>query len=115
MSQRNPQPNQMPTDAPQTTDERMPRNQAGNGQQQSGPFGEPGHRARMLENYNYNLMEELTNLLQSSWRMDTYLKDAGGKCDGCGKLWQDVRKQQELLIEKVRQELVDHAKSGIFT
>jgi len=80
----------------------------------SGAFTEEGHRARLMQNYNYDLMEELTNLLQGAWRIDAYLKDSGGKCDSCGQLWQDVRKQQEYLIEKIRQEIVSHAKDGRF-
>jgi hypothetical protein len=77
-------------------------------------FAEPGRRARLLVNYNYDLAAELTQLLKGVWRMDQYSKDAGGKCDGCGKIWQDVRKQNELLIEKIRQEIVNHAKDGRF-
>lgn len=75
---------------------------------------EPGHRARLLENHNYDLAEELAQLLKGVWRMDQYSKDASGKCDDCGKIWQDVRKQNELLIEKIRQEIVNHAKGGRF-
>ena len=48
------------------------------------------------------------------WRVDSYLKDAGGQCDNCGRIWQDVRKQKELLIEKIRQEITNHAKDGRF-
>jgi hypothetical protein len=77
-------------------------------------FAEPGHRARLIENHNYDLVEELGQLLKGVWRMDEYLKDAGGKCDACGKIWQDVRKQNEFLVEKIRQEIVNHAKAGTF-
>ena len=87
---------------------------SGAGTVAEGAFSEPGHRARLLENYNYDLVQELGELLQGVWRIDEYLKDAGGKCDDCGKIWQDVRKQKEYLIEKVRQELVNHAKNGRF-
>jgi hypothetical protein len=97
---------------------RQPQNQptggSGGGTLGEGAFSEPGHRARLLENYNYDLVQELGELLQGVWRIDEYLKDAGGKCDDCGKIWQDVRKQKEYLIEKVRQELVNHAKGGTF-
>jgi hypothetical protein len=82
--------------------------------EQQTAFSEPGHRARLLENYNYDLVQELGELLQGVWRVDEYLKDSGGKCDDCGKIWQDVRKQKEYLIEKIRQELVNHAKDGRF-
>ena len=79
-----------------------------------GAHGEAGHQGRLLDNYNYDLMQELTQLLKGVWRIDQYLKDAGGKCDSCGVIWQDLRKQQELIIEKLRQEIVNHAKSGQF-
>jgi hypothetical protein len=78
-----------------------------------GAYG-PGARARAMENYNYNLIEELTQLLKGVWRTDEYLKDSGGRCDECGKIWTDLRKQNELLIEKLRQEIVRHAKDGRF-
>lgn len=71
-------------------------------------------RARLIENYNYDLVQELAQLLKGVWRIDEYLKDAGGRCDSCGNIWIDVRKQNELLIEKVRQEIVNHAKDGRF-
>jgi hypothetical protein len=79
-----------------------------------GAFSEEGHRARLLQNYNYDLVQELGELLTGVWRIDEYLKDAGGKCDNCGRIWQDVRKQKEVLVEKIRQEIVNHAKGGQF-
>jgi hypothetical protein len=92
-----------------TTAERSPAAPA-----ETPAFTEEGHAARLLENYNYDLVQELGELLQGAWRIDEYLKDSGGKCDNCGRIWHDVRKQKELLIEKVRQELVQHAKDGKF-
>lgn len=95
-----------------------------NGQKTSGPavaqrpeaaagaYGDK--RARLIEDYNYDLVQELTQLLKGVWRIDEYLKDSGGRCDDCGKIWNDVRKQNELLIEKLRQEIVNHAKNGTF-
>jgi hypothetical protein len=79
-------------------------------------FQEAGHRGRMLSNNSYNLVTELSELLTGLWRVDEYLKDAGhAGCQDCGQLWQDVRKQKEILIEKIRQEVVEHAKAGTFT
>ena len=31
----------------------------------------------------------------------------------CGKIWQDVRKHKELLIEKIRHEITNHVKGGL--
>jgi hypothetical protein len=79
-------------------------------------FREPGHRARVVSNNSYNLAMELSELLTGVWRIDQYLKDSGEVgCDPCGQMWQDIRKQKEILIEKVREELVRHAKEGTFT
>jgi hypothetical protein len=80
----------------------------------TGAYSEEGHRGRMLSNHNYDLIQELGELLTGLWRTDDYLRDAGGQCDDCGKIWQDVRKQKELLIEKLRQEITNHAKDGRF-
>jgi hypothetical protein len=77
-------------------------------------YSEPGHRARILSNYNYDLVQELSELLTGVWRIDQYLKDSGGHCDECGRIWQDVRKQKEFLIEKIRQEITNHVKEGRF-
>jgi hypothetical protein len=82
--------------------------------QVEGAYSEEGHRGRMLSNHNYDLVQELGELLTGLWRIDDYLRDAGGNCDECGRIWQDVRKQKEFLIEKVRQEIVNHAKNGRF-
>lgn len=79
-------------------------------------FQEPGHRGRMLSNNSYNLITELSELLTGLWRIDQYMKDASEPgCQDCGELWQDIRKQKEILIEKLRQEVVEHAKAGTFT
>ena len=97
------------------TTSQAPQNRpAGEGAQQ--PFSEPGHRGRILSNTSYNLTRELSELLAGTWRIDQYLKDAGADdCKDCGRLWQDIRKQNEILIEKLRQEIVAHAKNGTFT
>jgi hypothetical protein len=81
-------------------------------EESAGAYGDK--RARLIENYNYDLVQELAQLLKGVWRIDEYLKDAGGRCDACGSIWNDVRKQNELLIEKIRQEIVNHAKDGRF-
>ncbi|MBI2912452.1 MAG: hypothetical protein HYY03_00865 [Chloroflexi bacterium] len=91
-----------------------PSPMAGGWRPANAPFTEPGHRARLLQNYNYDLVEELSELLSGVWRIDAYLRDAGGLCDECGRVWQDVRKQKAFLIEKIRQEIVNHAKDGRF-
>lgn len=80
----------------------------------AGAFSEPGHRARLISNFNYNLVQELSELLSGAWRIDAYLKDAAGHCEECARIWQDVRKQKEFLIEKIRQEIAIHAKDGRF-
>jgi len=113
MTQQNDQDNQNGTAIAQ------PDGNTGHGQGTTSGTGAPGaygeaSRARLIENYNYDLAQELTQLLKGVWRIDQYLKDAGGRCDDCGKIWTDVRKQNELLIEKIRQEIVNHAKDGRF-
>jgi hypothetical protein len=86
------------------------------GQTQKQEFTEPGHRARLLSNLNYDLITELSELLTGVWRIDQYLKDSGqDNCQSCGTMWQDLRKQKEILVEKLRQEIVLHAKDGRFT
>jgi hypothetical protein len=76
-------------------------------------FQEEGHRGRTLSNNSYNLAREMSELLAGIWRMGQYLKDSD--CQECGRMWQDVRKQNEILVEKIRQEIVKHAKDGTFT
>jgi len=76
---------------------------------------EPGHRARLLSNNNYDLAAELTEILTGLWRIDQYIRDAAdGNCQECGILWQDIRKQKEILAEKLREEIARHVKSGVF-
>ena len=66
-----------------------------------------------MKNYNHDLIHQLSEMLDSAWRFKEYAKNAKGNCADCHKMWQDIKKGCEDKIEKIKRELVLHAKKGL--
>lgn len=67
----------------------------------------------MLDNSNYNLMEEITQLSQSLARYDTYMHDAEQSgCSQCQSLWKDLRQRHEQDLDRLVQHLGEHFEHG---
>lgn len=70
----------------------------------------------MLQNINYNLLEEIAQKSQSLYRYDRYIKDAEEQtppCLDCIKLWRQMRERDEEDLSKLMQHFKAHIEAGI--
>jgi hypothetical protein len=68
----------------------------------------------MMENFNYNLLEEITVRSKSIYRYETYIKEArAAKCFECTKVWRDMRRRQEEELDILLQHFKKHIDAGV--
>ncbi len=56
----------------------------------------------MLKNHNHDLVQQLSEVSDSLWRMEDYLKNAKG-CEHCTAMWNKSKER----LEEVSKMLVD--------
>ncbi len=61
----------------------------------------------MLQNIHYDIMEEISNISKSLYRIDTYMKDAKD-CGSCKQLWESIKRQQENELSMLVDEFKKH-------
>lgn len=66
-----------------------------------------------MKNHNHNLIQQLSESLDGSWRFKRYLKDARG-CKECRKLWKDLEKDFRRHEKLLSSEIARHCKSKSF-
>jgi len=58
----------------------------------------------MLKNNNHDLVQQLSEISDSLWRMDEYMKNAK-ECKSCIKMWETVRdnlnKVSDMLVAEI--------------
>ena len=60
----------------------------------------------MMENCKHNLIHQLSETLDSLWRMDQYIKDAQERnCEEGMNFWQEYRKTLEAQVEMLKKQL----------
>ncbi len=62
----------------------------------------------MLQNIHYDIMEEISNISKSLYRIDTYMKDAQ-QCGSCKQLWENIKQEQEKELSMLVEEFKKHA------
>lgn len=59
----------------------------------------------MLKDWNHDLVQQLSEISDSLWRIDDYIKNSEG-CDHCSQMWEKMRKDYEehstLLINEIK-------------
>lgn len=66
-----------------------------------------------MKNNNHNLIQQLSEDLDSLWRYKQYLKDSKG-CKNCQKIWKQCQILDEEKIKLLQSEIAKHVKGGIF-
>lgn len=67
----------------------------------------------MLKNYNHDLIQQLSEISDSLWRIDEYKKNAE-ECDNCKHLWDELRKDYENHVRMISEEIMRHVKEERF-
>ncbi len=60
-----------------------------------------------MDNHTYNLIKAVSKKAQTLWRYERYIKDAGD-CEKCKKLWEKLRKEDEMHLEEMKKVLSEH-------
>jgi hypothetical protein len=64
----------------------------------------------MLQNIHYDIVEEISNISKSLYRINTYIKDSK-QCESCKQLWQNIKQEQEKELSMLVDEFKKHASS----
>jgi len=67
----------------------------------------------MLNNENHDLIQQLSVVSDSLWRIEEYIANAED-CDNCKKLWKNLRDDYEKHVELITEEISNHVESGNF-
>jgi hypothetical protein len=67
----------------------------------------------MLKNYNHDLVQQLSEISDSVWRIKIYRR-AANSCPHCIKLWKRLEADYEDHIRALASEIGRHVKDGRF-
>jgi hypothetical protein len=67
----------------------------------------------MLKNHNHDLIQQLSEISDSAWRMNDYVKAAKG-CKHCTALWKKLKSDYEAHVKMLSQEIKRHVDQGKF-
>lgn len=67
----------------------------------------------MLKDHNHDLVQQLSEISDSLWRLDDYVKNAEG-CDHCSDMWNELRKDYEKHSTMLTNEIARHVKEERF-
>lgn len=66
----------------------------------------------VMSDLHHNLIQQLSELMDSVWRYDKYYKEDASACPDCQTLWEKLKKRHEEDIEMLKEELGKHVKAG---
>ena len=67
----------------------------------------------MLKNHNHDLIQQLSLISDSAWRMEAYIKSAKG-CKECTVLWKKLKSDYESHVKLISNEIKRHVDQGKF-
>ena len=67
----------------------------------------------MLKDYNHDLIQQLSEISDSSWRMEAYAKTAG-ECEHCLGLWKKLQADYDEHIKLITEEIKRHVAENRF-
>lgn len=66
-----------------------------------------------MNNWNHDLVHQLSEDLDSLWRYEDYLKNSQG-CGHCSTMWRKLKELDEEKVEMLRQEIERHVNEKRF-
>lgn len=67
----------------------------------------------MLKDWNHDLVQQLSEISDSLWRIDEYIKNSDG-CDHCANMWNELRADYEKHSTLLTNEIKRHVKEDRF-
>ncbi len=66
-----------------------------------------------MKNHNHDLIQQLSEDLDSLWRYKDYVKSAKS-CKNCLALWKRCQEFDAQKVKLIREEIINHVKEGKF-
>jgi hypothetical protein len=67
----------------------------------------------MLKDHNHDLVQQLSEISDSLWRLGLYKQNAKG-CDSCEEMWEKMKDDYEAHVEMLKKEIAKHVEEGRF-
>jgi uncharacterized protein YeeX (DUF496 family) len=67
----------------------------------------------MLKDHNHDLVQQLSEISDSLWRMEDYIKNSEG-CDSCSGMWKKMKEDYENHVDMLKAEINKHVKEERF-
>ncbi|MFA4999270.1 MAG: hypothetical protein WC519_00895 [Parcubacteria group bacterium] len=67
----------------------------------------------MLKDQNHDLVQQLSEISDSLWRMEAYKKNAD-ECDSCKEMWEKMKGNYENHVEMLKDEIAKHVREKRF-
>ncbi len=65
-----------------------------------------------ISNLCHNLIQELSELMDSEWRYEHYYKEDAADCPRCQELWKKLEGRHAEDIRALKDEIAEHVKAG---
>ncbi|GMR18942.1 MAG: hypothetical protein BMS9Abin34_064 [Patescibacteria group bacterium] len=62
-------------------------------------------------NLHHNLIQQISELMDSVWRYEKYYKEDASSCSDCQALWEELQKRHSEDIEHLKSHLAVHLKA----
>ncbi|MEX0587321.1 MAG: hypothetical protein WD940_01695 [Patescibacteria group bacterium] len=63
-------------------------------------------------NLHHNLIQQLSELMDSVWRYEHFYKTDADACPKCKEIWEALHQRHEEDIKSLKDHLADHVKAG---
>lgn len=67
----------------------------------------------MLKDHNHDLIQQLSEISDSLWRISLYKQNAE-ECDSCRAIWEKMKDDYEAHVEMLKKEIVKHVEEKRF-
>jgi methionyl-tRNA synthetase len=72
-------------------------------------------KTKGISNHDHDLVHELSKRLDGVWRYDQYIANADGEdAPQVQKLWQEIKEQDLIVVERLKQLIRDHVRKDCF-
>ncbi|HEB14151.1 MAG TPA: hypothetical protein ENI09_01945 [candidate division WWE3 bacterium] len=66
----------------------------------------------MVSDHHHNLIQQLSELMDSVWRYDKYYKQDAKNCKDCQDLWERLHQRHQEDIDLLKHHIAEHVEAG---